>query len=67
MALLESIRPTGYGHRVGTHLRSLASQLIDNVIAWNLTRITRNELSRLSDEQLDDIGLTREEIGSIRN
>ncbi len=66
MALLESIRPTGYGHRVGTHLRSLASQLIDDVVAWNRARVTRNELSRLSDHDLRDIGLTREDVESIR-
>ncbi len=66
MALLETIRPTGYGHRVGMHLRSLASQLVDNLITWNRARITRNELSRLSDHNLHDIGLTRGDIESIR-
>ena len=35
------------------------------VIEWNLARVTRNELSRLTDAQLDDIGLTRSDIAKI--
>ncbi|WP_372571556.1 DUF1127 domain-containing protein [Ruegeria jejuensis] len=32
---------------------------------WNDARLTRRELSSLTDAQLDDIGLTREEIAQI--
>ncbi|MDP5219480.1 DUF1127 domain-containing protein [Ruegeria sp. 2205SS24-7] len=32
---------------------------------WNEARLTRRELSSLTDAQLDDIGLTREEIAQI--
>ncbi|MDX1744233.1 MAG: DUF1127 domain-containing protein [Ruegeria sp.] len=37
----------------------------EKAVAWNETRKTRAALSRLSDAQLDDIGLTREEIDKI--
>ncbi|MFA3920081.1 DUF1127 domain-containing protein [Ruegeria hyattellae] len=48
-------------HRIvdafGSALRSVAD--------WNEARQTRKELSALSDAQLDDIGLTREQIALI--
>ncbi len=42
----------------GFSLRSL----FDGFLTWNDRRVTRNELHRLSDRELEDIGLTR---GSI--
>ena len=33
--------------------------------AWRDTRVTRRELNRLSDRELDDIGLTRGDIERI--
>ena len=33
--------------------------------AWNDARVTRRELSRLSDRELDDIGLCRGDIARI--
>jgi uncharacterized protein YjiS (DUF1127 family) len=39
----------------GLSLRSL----VEGVLAWNDRRVTRNELHRLSDRELEDIGLTR--------
>ena len=35
------------------------------IAAWNDARMTRAALSRLSDRELDDIGLCRAEIGMI--
>lgn len=35
------------------------SKLIEAALAWNDARVTRNELSKLSDRELSDIGLTR--------
>ncbi|MDB6176703.1 DUF1127 domain-containing protein [Paracoccus sp. Z330] len=35
------------------------------VAAWNDARLTRRELNRLTDRELDDIGLTRGDIESI--
>lgn len=35
------------------------------ISAWNNARITRNSLSKLSDRELDDIGLCRGDIEMI--
>lgn len=40
-------------------------RVYDSVVEWNTARKTRKLLSRLSDAQLDDIGLTREDIAKI--
>ena len=53
--------------------RSVAVGGVGNVVAnlfamlsaWNDTRVTRRELSRLSDRELDDIGLCRGDIERI--
>jgi uncharacterized protein YjiS (DUF1127 family) len=39
--------------------------LFSAVAAWNDARVTRNALSRLTDRELDDIGLTRADIDVI--
>jgi uncharacterized protein YjiS (DUF1127 family) len=36
--------------------------LKNSVVAWNEARETRKVLSRLSDDQLQDIGLTRADL-----
>nr|WP_246107319.1 DUF1127 domain-containing protein [Puniceibacterium confluentis] len=38
---------------------------IGAVAAWNDARVTRKSLSRLTDRELDDIGLTRSDIESV--
>ena len=38
--------------------------IFDAILAWNDRRVTRNELYRLSDRELEDIGLSRAEIDS---
>ncbi|MCL6283510.1 DUF1127 domain-containing protein [Ruegeria sp. 2012CJ41-6] len=38
---------------------------VRSVVDWNEARQTRKALSALSDAQLDDIGLTREQIALI--
>ena len=53
--------------------RSVAVGGVSNVVAnffsmlstWNDARVTRRELSRLSDRELDDIGLCRGDIERI--
>lgn len=39
--------------------------MVSAFAAWNDTRVTRNALSRLTDRELDDIGLTRADIDSV--
>ena len=38
-----------------------------SVIAWNDARVTRNALTKLTARELDDIGLSRDEIDAIAN
>jgi len=52
-------------HHIGARLGGLVSHLVDFVVTWNRARITRNELSRLSDRDLADIGLSRSDIESL--
>jgi len=67
MAFLDSIRVTAHEHRSGARLRTLASQLADTLVVWNNARITRKQLSHLSDRDLEDIGLSRGDIESFRH
>lgn len=60
MAITETARSARSSVSVG----SLFSRLVATVTAWNDTRVTRNALSRLSDRELDDIGLSRGDIES---
>lgn len=62
MAVLAQTRPAaegvfGSGFSFGSVFASLA--------AWNDRRITRRELSKLSDRELEDIGLCRADIDTV--
>lgn len=41
------------------------AQIYYSVLEWNQNRKTRNELSRLTDAQLEDIGLDRADIAKL--
>ncbi|MDF0599822.1 DUF1127 domain-containing protein [Psychromarinibacter sp. C21-152] len=41
------------------------ADLVGRLAAWNDARVTRNALTRLSDHELDDLGLTRNDIDVI--
>lgn len=43
----------------------LFSTLVGVVSAWNDARVTRTALSKLSDRELDDIGLCRGDIDHV--
>lgn len=47
---------------LGATSGSFALRMFESLMSWNNRRVTRNELSRLSDRELEDIGLSR---GSI--
>ncbi len=49
-------------HRIVTSVRDFA----ERAEAWSRSRRTAEELSRLSPEQLDDIGLTLADIDAYR-
>lgn len=44
---------------------SVVAKLASLFSAWNDARVTRKELSRLTDRELDDIGLCRGDIERI--
>jgi len=56
-----------------THHAASGSQLVAGrlshffsaVVRWNNTRITRNALRKLSNRELDDIGLSRADIDTL--
>lgn len=63
MAVYETNRLSGgTGTAPGRYFRNM----IEAIRAWNDARVTRKELSRLSDRELDDIGLARGDINRIR-
>ena len=41
------------------------TRLVAAVLAWNDTRVTRKELSRLTSRELDDIGLCLADIEAV--
>lgn len=52
----------GFAGRIGQAFAAMSA----TVAAWNDTRVTRGALAGLSDRELDDIGLSRSDIESIR-
>jgi len=44
---------------------TLMSRIATALVVWNERRVTRNALSRLSDRELEDIGLTRGDIPAV--
>ena len=47
------------------HMGGFFGTMVSAFSAWNDARVTRNALSRLTDRELDDIGLTRADIDTI--
>ena len=65
MAVYDQIRPHLGGNPAASRLGRLVPDLLGRLAAWNDARVTRNALSRLSDRELDDIGLHRGDIDEI--
>lgn len=60
MAIMTN-RPLGAGFRA---TRVLA-EIVGRIAAWNDARVTRRALSKLTDRELDDLGLCRGDIDYI--
>jgi len=56
-------RPTGMSSRVALSMVDFVGRMFD----WNDARRTRNALARLSDHELEDIGLSRGDIDEVAN
>ncbi|MCI2397931.1 DUF1127 domain-containing protein [Aliiroseovarius subalbicans] len=65
MAVFETTRPLAHGISFGERLSNIAHTLFGTLAAWNDARVTRNALSKLTDRELDDIGLTRADIEAM--
>lgn len=63
MANIETTRPAA-GFFAGTFVNVIAPAF-GAISDWNNQRVTRNALSKLSDRELDDIGLVRGDIDMI--
>ena len=59
MAAFDTTRPTYGSHGLAGRLLAPFAALAHLIMAWNDARVTRNTLSRLTDRELEDIGLTR--------
>jgi len=64
MAFFTQSRPVADGVFGGVSGLSISS-LWARVVAWNDRRSTRNELMKLSDRELEDIGLCRADIDDV--
>jgi uncharacterized protein YjiS (DUF1127 family) len=67
MAAYQSTRTAPFGAIATYSFIRFISNIANSVMAWNDARITRNSLNKLSDRELDDIGLTRGDIADIAN
>ncbi len=65
MAAFDTIRPVQSGTRDGGRLSRFVATLFAALAGWNDARVTRKALSRLSDRELDDIGLCRGDIDTL--
>lgn len=45
--------------------QDLFAQMVSSISAWNQTRRTRDALNKLSDHELEDIGLARGDIEAV--
>ncbi len=50
---------------IGTRNHGFLAKLFAMFARWNDARLTRNALSSLSDRELNDIGLTRDDIERV--
>lgn len=65
MAAFETTRPAPFGAISIFRTVSFISDVYAAVAGWNDARVTRKALSKLSDRELDDIGLCRGDIEMI--
>lgn len=65
MAVIDTTRPTIAGTGIGTRLSGVIVALLAAYSDWSDKRSTRLELSKLTDRELDDIGLSRGDIDRV--
>ncbi|WP_136645077.1 DUF1127 domain-containing protein [Tabrizicola sp. YIM 78059] len=65
MAAVETTRPAPFGAITSYRAINALSNVAAALRAWNDARVTRKALNKLSDRELDDIGLCRGDIEFI--
>ncbi len=65
MAAQMTTRPAPFGAISTYRLVNFVSEIAHRLASWNDARITRNALGKLTDRELDDIGLCRGDIDAI--
>ncbi|MFU8863180.1 MAG: DUF1127 domain-containing protein [Rhodobacterales bacterium] len=65
MAVYDAPRTNAQAAGLNTGMTGFFSTMVGVVSAWNDARITRNALSKLSDRELEDIGLCRGDIDLV--
>jgi len=65
MAAVETTRPAPYGAITTYRAINALSNAVMAFQAWNDARVTRKALAKLSDRELDDIGLCRGDLDLI--
>ena len=66
MAYLNTTFQAALGHGFADAISRAAYRIATAVSDWNTARRTRKALARLSDRELDDIGLSRADIANFR-
>lgn len=65
MAAFETTRQVPFGAITAYGLVQTVARTGERLRAWNNARVTRAALFRLTDRELDDVGLTRSDIERI--
>ena len=65
MAAIETTRPAPFGAISTYRFVSYLGTAFAALAGWNDARVTRNALAKLSDRELDDIGLCRGDIANL--
>ena len=65
MAAFDTTRTTYGAPGLVGRIAGAVNALIASIVAWNDARVTRNALARLSDRELEDIGLVRGDIDDV--
>ncbi|MGR3805814.1 DUF1127 domain-containing protein [Marinibacterium profundimaris] len=65
MAAYDTTRPTYGSTGPAGHVLTPFTLLFSAFAGWNDARRTRNTLSRLTDRELEDIGLNRSDIDAV--
>jgi uncharacterized protein YjiS (DUF1127 family) len=65
MAAYESSRAAPFGAISIFRSVQFVTEFMSNFAAWNDARVTRKALGKLSDRELDDIGLCRGDVDLI--